>query len=781
MLAHPLRTLLFLLLIGALAAWTCRSLSFNTQFSALLPEDAPEINELNTLIEKAGGTVELIIAVSGKDTQRRLAFARRIAARLSAQPWIRRADAEYPVEFFQDRALLMLNTDQLKRLSRSIDQEIHQAKLRANPLYIDLEDPAEPGARKTRWTELKHSAAAHAALPQRTLRSPDDKYLFIRVKPMGMSINIAEGKRLFAQIKALVTEAQSGETGLAVRYAGSLVIHQEQHTRMTADLRRASIAALVLILLLLTLYVRRLAAPLILALPLILSLTITLAITTLIFGQLNLVTGFLITALCGLGIDFEIHLYLRYLEELDRLRQRHQAMAVAIKHTLPACLTSSLTTAAAFFAMAISDFRGFREYGVIAGVGVLISLIVTYLALPPLGVLLGGRGRPRPATSTPTPGRLRRPFAWAMVLSGVGVLIFSFGTAGEVRWHTDFRELRGDSEKVDFSYYVGDLLGGSLTPAGILVQNLDQAREVQAYLDQQMKQPDSPIRRHLSLASLIPPQADQAMPIIKRIRASLQQILEKDLKPKDRQRAQDALALTEVKPWTISEVPAPFTRPFWTIDGQASFVYVWPSFPTHAEERVIQWGQALQRFQTDLRAKGLSALILDEKRMGARVLQKMRADAPLVLGAAALAVLLVLLIDFRDPRRVLLVASILGVGISWMLGLMALWGVEINVFNQAVLATIIGVGIDNVVHIQHRYATEGPGSIPRVVATTGSAALLASLTTAIGFGAAISAHHLGIRSLGWLSLVGLGCAFVASTIFFPALLHLLERPAGRAQ
>jgi predicted RND superfamily exporter protein len=128
---------------------------------------------------------------------------------------------------------------------------------------------------------------------------------------------------------------------------------------------------------------------------------------------------------------------------------------------------------------------------------------------------------------------------------------------------------------------------------------------------------------------------------------------------------------------------------------------------------------------------------------------------------------------------VLRVAGALAVGITWMLGLMHAWGVDFNVFNQAVLATIIGVGIDNVVHIEHRYTEEGPGSVARVMATTGSAALLASLTTAIGFGAAIIARHAGIRSLGLLAITGLVCAFVATTVLFPAALRLLERARAR--
>jgi predicted RND superfamily exporter protein len=112
---------------------------------------------------------------------------------------------------------------------------------------------------------------------------------------------------------------------------------------------------------------------------------------------------------------------------------------------------------------------------------------------------------------------------------------------------------------------------------------------------------------------------------------------------------------------------------------------------------------------------------------------------------------------------------------------MAAAGLELNLFNIVVLPTIIGVGIDNAIHIRHAHLREGRGSIPRVIAGCGKAALLSSATTAIGFGAAALAHHVGIASLGWLALLGVACAFVGSTVALPALLSLVDRARTDAE
>ena len=788
--SRPWLTLLLALLAGGLGIYLASLLRFDTRFSALLPQDTPEILEVNELQEKAGGTAELIIAVSGGDRQRKLRFGREVVKQLRTRRWIRRADVEFPVDFFLERRLLLLPTERLRRLQEAIDEEVERARARANPLYVDLEGD---GDRPKPWADVdREDSLAQGTLLKRTYGSPDGRYLFIRVKPHGTISDMAAGKKLLRKIKTDVSAVDPGRHGVFVRYAGGLEINQEQNDRMMQDFKRASLFALVLILLLLTLYVRRIAAPVTLAVPLIVGVSITLGITALTIGQLNLVSGFLISALFGLGIDFEIHLYLRYLEELDVETDRKAAMRQAMFRTLPGCTTAAATTAAAFFAMTISDFRGYREYGLIAGIGVLVTLVVTFIALPPLALLLERRAR---AVRTRRPRQLSARLAWLMVAAGAALLVFSLVVGPRVRWHNDFRKLRGVSDNVDFSEYVGDLLGGDLTPAAILVKDLQQARQVEDYLDARFKKPGSWVKQHLSLAAMVPHDVKRRMAIIRQIERSLRSVPLDRLKPDDRKRVTDALRLTRVKPWSVADVPGVFRGQFQTVEGDgqlrssrpcgalrdeaAQFVVVWPRYHTNIDHEIVAWGDVLTRIQAELRGLGIPVKIMDENRISARVLAQMRADAPYVLAAAAVAVLVILIIDFRRVRRVLMVAGTLGVGIAWMLGVMHLWGIDVNVFNQAVLATIIGVGIDNVIHIQHRYLEQGPGSVATVVSSTGSAALLASATTAIGFGAAVTAHHLGIRSLGWLAITGLSCTFIASTVFYPAVLRLLDGPGDQ--
>ena len=141
----------------------------------------------------------------------------------------------------------------------------------------------------------------------------------------------------------------------------------------------------------------------------------------------------------------------------------------------------------------------------------------------------------------------------------------------------------------------------------------------------------------------------------------------------------------------------------------------------------------------------------------------------------ALMVLVILLVDFRSPRDALLAALPLAMGSIWMMGAMKLLGLGFNFANLVGVPLIIGVGIDNGVHIMRRVRLEGDRGMDVVARHTGRAILIASLTTMIGFGSLGLASHRGLASLGIVLLIGVFACWLTSTIVLPNVLVALGR------
>lgn len=140
---------------------------------------------------------------------------------------------------------------------------------------------------------------------------------------------------------------------------------------------------------------------------------------------------------------------------------------------------------------------------------------------------------------------------------------------------------------------------------------------------------------------------------------------------------------------------------------------------------------------------------------------------------ALLAIVAVLLCDFRSLRHTLIALAPLAMGLLLALGVMGVFGVPLNPANMIALPLVLGVGVDNGVHLLHDYLAskaEGRGRLSRAI---GRGVLVKALTTMIGFGTLMISRQLGLSGLGFCLTLGVACCMVASLVFLPAVLRVL--------
>ncbi len=136
---------------------------------------------------------------------------------------------------------------------------------------------------------------------------------------------------------------------------------------------------------------------------------------------------------------------------------------------------------------------------------------------------------------------------------------------------------------------------------------------------------------------------------------------------------------------------------------------------------------------------------------------------------------LVLLIDFRRPGATLLALLPLLMAVLFSLGVLGLCGLPLNPANMIAFPLILGVGVDNGVHILHDYLirrTEGQLMVSHAI---GRGVCVKALTTMIGFGTLMLSTERGLVGLGLILTLGVGCSMATALVFLPALLHLRDR------
>ena len=117
---------------------------------------------------------------------------------------------------------------------------------------------------------------------------------------------------------------------------------------------------------------------------LIVGLIITTAFASITVGTLNLISIAFAVLYIGLGIDFAIHMALRYREESISELNRTKIIKNTLKFIMKPLVLCALTTAIGFYAFIPTSYTGVAELGWIAGSGMIISFILTITLLPAL-------------------------------------------------------------------------------------------------------------------------------------------------------------------------------------------------------------------------------------------------------------------------------------------------------------------------------------------------------------------------------------------------------------
>ena len=96
-------------------------------------------------------------------------------------------------------------------------------------------------------------------------------------------------------------------------------------------------------------------------------------------------------------------------------------------------------------------------------------------------------------------------------------------------------------------------------------------------------------------------------------------------------------------------------------------------------------------------------------------------------------------------------------------------GVQFNFANIIALPLLLGLGVDNGVHMVHRAKTESDGK-DLLQTSTARAVLFSSLTTLLSFGNLAFSPHRGTASMGWLLTIGVLFVVITTLVILPAFL-----------
>lgn len=731
------------------------------------------------------------------------------------------------LKLFSENALLFLPPKQLPDVAQklsdaAIERQFRENRLaQASPTASLAEDLVvhDPLGLMPLFLNrlLGHRGALRLDLSDGYYLARDGRSLIFLVKPTGHSQDLDFDRRLLARVRQLsdATRAElqeeGGETGarpvrIRVRYSGNHAIALEEADLVRQDVKFNLFVSLFGVSALYWLCYRRFAALLYSTVPLMVGQALTFAVAFFAFGRLNSASSSFTALLMGLGTDFTIVMYARYVEERQRGLDLAEATERMVGEAGLGVFTGAVTSAGTFYALCISSFGGLFDLGFLIGTGILLCAAVIVYLLPAMIAWNEGVRRRR---SDPVQKLHLQSFGlehlmpWCarhpvVTVTAVGLLTAAatFLALG-LEFDDTIKALRSNrSESTRVLDEISDRYGASLSYMMAIAEGktLDEAVALTQKVEERLRpfMADGTIGSYESLLSYLPPASQQESVIDAlragrkgpfdpdRIQATFLRALEENgfrREPFEDYLDRMRRFLTPERPITVDDLDH---RGLGRLvdryvhrgpDGVRVVTYLYPTDPRWKREPPPGLVEALSDADPGIVVTGTNVVGQEMRTIFVR-----DAVRAVVLGLAIVFVLL--LADFRSLRLTAIAMAQLVTGVVLMMGLMKLAGFPINYVNAFVATMILGVGIDYSIHLVNRMNRSG-GLVDDGLLETGKAVVMAALTNVAGFGTLILGNYPALRSLGSVALFGsVTCLFTALTLV-PALMAKREPSARR--
>ena len=841
---HQYKALAFYLVMAVLFAIPILfkpGLKLDADLSHLLPEGTPSVKALEESYQRFGSTDKFMIAIQSEDMDLVVALQDSVTEYIHKnwQGDFVSTQVDNENQFFKDNALLYLPVKHLENIRDNLEDLQLEIGRKNGPLVVDLlgesstDSASATTPKKERvWfdenlpqelglpdeavsafdaffkkgnsdsslmtqdeaknlsddDEWNPKSTIPSALKNRLIGSPrpdsTGKILFngvVNAKLIKPSTDYEFVTHILARTDSLLAYFSSKKYPVPTRFTVEGTYEGLKEVDEVANDSVFSFAiSLVLIIFLTIFFFRSVKGPILVVSSVLYACLPTLAFTALFYGKLNPFTVFVASIILGIGIDYSIHILGTSQKLMHKYATLEEVLEAAQRKMLKPFILASFTTIAAFLTLLAAHFRGFYEFGVVASMGVLFSMLTSVLFLPVLVKCMGGIPKAPDNTLLPrswNESKILRFFKY-VAFAGFALGAVSLWFAQDVDFEHNLRNLRRVSTNVKvksnkISTKVTRATGKAVTstPAAVMGSKPEQLDMLYDTLMVRLHvEHDSTLGSFLTLKSFVPPQDSQKqrLEVIEEIRDLA------EARVFDRAEGDDSVNVANLR--KLSAVENTFTAedvPSWTLDllrekdgsyGKIGFIYGdFPSWDAHAlhrfQERYGHWnfdGEELRTFS--------SQFILSD------VIDSVKKDSFRLALVIILVIFGTLVISFRKPKLFLAGCISFGMGTLLTLGLLGFltdmfeFG-KISIYNVIVIPMALGIGIDATIHMITSWMSDKNLTLRQLMDTTGRNVMASSTTTIAGFVGFLFTTHRGLKGIGDLACISIAMFLITSVVF----------------
>ena len=682
----------------------------------------------------------------------------------------------------------------------------------------------ERGAYQSPWPEVT-AASAMGQGDSGHLLAKDGRMGFVALRLVDDRVrkrDFAENSEAIDSLRRLVAAAKKRHPEVQIGLTGLPIMENDEMRCSQSSMAKATTWSLVGVMAVLVAGFGGLRHPVLVMAALSIGMVLSIGYTTLAVGHLNILSSAFAAILIGLGNDYSIYYIARYLQLRAGGRAPDDALLGTARTVAPGITIGALSTAMAFFMAGLTEFVGVAELGLVAGGGIILCWWAAMTSLPAMLHLWDGKN---PLRRLPAPldfqGWLRPSLAYPLPVLALGLTV-TILLAWRIQWDNfDNNLLNLQPAGLESVELERKLLAETDQSAWFAISIAGSPEDLLLRKAEFLGLPS--VQRVDEIVSLLPADAERKRPVIQRIAARVGALPDRPpqiplasavelshlLLQADRLMAGSAQAdafrrqLAEI--WQLlqtlpeSEYYARLSEFQQRMAGellarlQQLRAAADPAPPQLADLppglvtrfvgktgrhllRVYGKGdiwnpEAMRRFVEDVRKVDPEATGNPMQVYEASL--QMKRSYEQATKFALVTILPMVFLSFASLRCTLLAILPLGLATLQMFGWMGVLDIARNPANLIALPLMLGMGVDNGVHIMHDFLSQRGRY--RMSPSTGAAVALNTLTTMVGFATLLLADHRGLQSLGRVLTIGMSCCLFSAMVILPALLALLTR------
>ncbi|CAI8356860.1 MAG: Uncharacterised protein [Rhodothermaeota bacterium MED-G12] len=685
------------------------------------------------------------------------------------------------LHLLQPSIMYLMTNEELDGVSLSISEAIQSKKEEANPFYfsvdqdsINQKNPSELIAEFTQESMLL-DYINNAEIYELSTKEGTLRMSFL------LSFTLDEFdalKSTIEKLELLGAEWQQDNPAMELFWGGNYVHHFNRFNNVTRAVSSALWIGLIALFGFLWAYMRKVGRgsdlrsaeilkDMALMIGILLSgVVITLGLYSAISATLNLFVVIIFTVLIGMNLDYLLHMY--------ALARRGQPVnwrsTAAIRY-------SALTTTLAISTLLFAQMDGFVQLGTVVVINVPIHFLSSLLFLPMSAAARkhGMRSQDDEQNDEQVDAQDHeqnhvheqnqvpylsntRFFWWGTAIFLVLLVGSGFGLQ-RVVFNTDFTSLEPQDMRSEYRHLSRSLepSDSRFEPSFILASDLASTKkmflEMRERLQAENRGEDLPdIAQVESLAGRLMADSLETANKTQKIE-EIQALIQKN-KEFTAQLDQTILRYIQwaeqATPATLQNMPEYLKNRFYLRNGELA-----PLLLVYSKTSLSSGEESMRYLKSSgvLRASdGQEFVAASTQLIAASVLERLMSDTQFLTIVPFGMLFLIVLLLYRNVGYTLLALSPLVVTFMVLLAINSFWTIPLHVYNVVILPIVIGVSIDNGIHLVHSIRAHGQKFARPFVQQTYPVLVSCSFTTVLGFVGLLFVNHPGLVDMGGLAI-----------------------------